>query len=165
MRSASLLFAACNGAHKTRSSLWCCERPEIEWKTRQWMLQQMWAPSSFFAHFSIICLLSAVCTGNPPQPANGVFSCGTPVASKNGQAGLRVTAVNRDCTARCAPGAVGSPKSTCTAQGKWSPVVGACTGETNGVLTNPINKENESAFVMIFLSNIFVVFCYCFICC
>lgn len=60
----------------------------------------------------------AVCSGNPPEPGNGVFSCASPVS------------INTVCTATCNEGYKGdptAPSATCLSTGTYGPVTGACT--------------------------------------
>ncbi|KAF8062995.1 Svep1 [Scenedesmus sp. PABB004] len=59
------------------------------------------------------------CAGNPPQPANGNFSC---AAS---------SAIGANCTAACNENAVGTPTSVCQADGTWGPVKGNCVRGCN----------------------------------
>lgn len=59
-------------------------------------------------------VFAAMCSGNPPAPANSVFACSSPAE------------VGSVCNATCAVGYRGSPSATCLATGNYSAVTGGC---------------------------------------
>lgn len=62
----------------------------------------------------LLLLVLAVCTGNPPNPADGTFNC--PSSAPPGSM----------CNATCNVGYAGMPSATCQPNGTYSDVLGVC---------------------------------------
>lgn len=89
-------------------------------------LSIMWQKITVFSHQQTVCngpalvvttlhFCAAACPGNPPNPDNGTFACGTS------------TVAGSNCTADCSAGYRGNPTATCTNTGQWGPVQGNCS--------------------------------------